>query len=84
VGFISGLGVLIIVKTNCPRFSASKAGKANVWERLYDFVIHLPENTSPHIGRSLVCLALLILLERYFSSDSCALVALIVELLYLS
>jgi len=77
VGFISGLGVLIIVK-QLPKIFGIEGGQGNVWQRLYDFVIHLPETHLPTLIVGLVCLALLILLERYLPRIPAALVALIV------
>jgi SulP family sulfate permease len=77
VGFISGLGLLIIVK-QLPKIFGIEGGHGNVWERLYDFVIHLPETHLPTLIVGLVCLALLILLEHYLPRIPAALVALIV------
>ena len=77
VGFISGLGLLIIVK-QLPKIFGIESGQGNVWERLYDFVIHLPETHLPTLVVGLVCLALLILLEHYLPRIPAALVALIV------
>src|SRR5512139_2015980 len=59
VGFISGLGLLIIVK-QLPKIFGIESGQGNVWERLYDFVIHLPETHLPTLTVGVVCLALLI------------------------
>jgi len=77
VGFISGLGLLIIVK-QLPKIFGIEGGHGNVWERLYDFVIHLPETHLTTLIVGLVCLALMILLERYLPRVPAALVALIV------
>jgi high affinity sulfate transporter 1 len=77
VGFISGLGVLIIVK-QLPKIFGIESGQGNVWMRLYDFVIHLPETHLPTLIVGVVCLALLILLEHYLPRVPAALVALIV------
>src|SRR5512139_3614959 len=77
VGFISGLGLLIIVK-QLPKIFGIEGGHGNVWQRLYDFVIHLPETHLPTLVVGLVCLALMILLELYLPRIPAALVALIV------
>ena len=77
VGFISGLGLLIIVK-QLPKIFGIESGQGNVWERLIDFFIHLPETHLTTLIVGLVCLALLILLEHYLPRVPAALVALIV------
>src|SRR5512139_1833598 len=42
VGFITGLAVIIMVK-QLPKILGIEGGEGNVWQRLYDVVIHLPE-----------------------------------------
>src|SRR5512139_648228 len=64
VGFITGLAVLIIVK-QLPKIFGVESGHGNVWERLYEFIIRLPETHLPTLIVGLVCLALLIVLERF-------------------
>jgi sulfate permease, SulP family len=80
VGFISGLALIIIVK-QLPKIFGVESGEGNVWVRLYDFVIHLPETHLPTLITGLACLALLILLERYLPRIPGALVALVVGIL---
>src|SRR5512139_1941176 len=76
VGFITGLAVLIIVK-QLPKIFGVESGHGNVWERLYDFIIRLPEMHLPTLIVGLVCLALLIVLERFLPRIPAALVALV-------
>ena len=76
VGFITGLAVLIIVK-QLPKIFGVESGHGNVWERLYDFIIRLPETHLPTLIVGLVCLALLIVLERFLPRIPAALVALL-------
>ena len=42
VGFVSGLAVVVAVK-QLPKLFGIESGSGNVWERLYDLMIHLPE-----------------------------------------
>jgi high affinity sulfate transporter 1 len=80
VGFISGLAVLIMVK-QLPKIFGIEGAHGNVWHRLYEFFIHLPETHLTTLIVGLVCLALLILLERYLPKIPAALVALVVGIL---
>ncbi len=77
VGFITGLAVLIMVK-QLPKVFGLEGGQGNVWERLYDFFVHLPETHLLTLVTGLVCLVLMVLLEHYLPKVPAALVALIV------
>ena len=76
VGFITGLALIIIVK-QLPKLFGIEGGTGNSWERLYHFAIHLPQTHLPALLTGLVCLALLILLERFLPRIPAALVALV-------
>jgi high affinity sulfate transporter 1 len=76
VGFITGLALIIIVK-QLPKFFGIEGSAGNSWERLYHFAIHLPQTHLPALLTGLVCLALLILLERFLPRIPAALVALV-------
>jgi high affinity sulfate transporter 1 len=75
-GFVSGLAVVIIVK-QLPKLFGIEAGSGNVWERLYDLVIHLPETHLLTLAVGLSTIAIMVLLEHYFHRVPAALVALI-------
>ncbi len=76
VGFISGLAVLIMVK-QLPKIFGVEGGEGNVWERLWDFLTKLPQTRLPALAVGLVCLALMIVLERFVPRIPAALAALI-------
>lgn len=75
-GFVSGLAVVIIVK-QLPKIIGIESASGNVWERLYDLVIHLPETHLLTLAVGLSTLVLMILLEHYFHKIPAALVAMI-------
>ena len=77
VGFITGLAVLIMVK-QLPKIFGIESGEGNVWERLYDFAVHLPETHLLTLATGLVCLGLMIALERFLPRIPAALAALVV------
>ena len=76
VGFITGLALIIIVK-QLPKLFGIEGGAGNSWERLHHFAIHLPQTHLPALLTGLLCLALLILLERFLPRIPAALVALV-------
>lgn len=76
VGFITGLAVIIMVK-QLPKIFGVESGEGNVWQRLWDFIVLIPETHLPTLAVGLVCLALLLVLERLLPKIPAALVALI-------
>ncbi len=76
VGFITGLAVIIIVK-QLPKIFGVEGGEGNVWQRLWDFVVLIPETHLPTLAVGLVCLVLLVVLERLLPRIPAALIALI-------
>jgi len=76
VGFITGLALVIMVK-QLPKILGIESGSGNFWERLYDVLIHLSETSLPTLVTGLLCLVLLILLERFFHKIPASLVALV-------
>jgi high affinity sulfate transporter 1 len=76
VGFITGLALIIIVK-QLPKLFGIEGGEGNSWERLYHFFTHLSETHLASLLTGLVCLALLILLERFLPRIPAALIALV-------
>jgi sulfate permease, SulP family len=75
-GFVSGLAVVIIVK-QLPKMFGIESGSGNVWERLYDLVIHLPETHLLTLAVGLSTLVLMLLMEHYFHKIPAALVVMI-------
>lgn len=75
-GFVSGLAAVIAIK-QLPKLFGIEAGSGNVWERLYDLLIHLPETHRLTLAVGLSTLVIMVLLERYFHRIPAALVALI-------
>ena len=75
-GFVSGLAVVIIVK-QLPKIFGIESGSGNVWERLYDLVIHLPETHLLTLAVGLSTLVLMLLMEHYFHKIPAALVVMI-------
>lgn len=77
VGFITGLALGIMVK-QLPKILGIEGGEGNAWQRFYDVVVHLSETHLPTLLVGLVCLIMLILLERFLRRIPAALVALVV------
>jgi sulfate permease, SulP family len=75
-GFVSGLAIVIIVK-QLPKLFGIEAGSGNVWERLYDLVIHLPETHLLTLALGAGTLVVMLLLEHYYHRIPAALVALL-------
>ncbi|MBE2234981.1 MAG: SulP family inorganic anion transporter [Anaerolinea sp.] len=75
-GFVSGLAAVIAIK-QLPKLFGIESGSGNVWERLYDLLIHLPETQVLTLAVGLSTLVIMVLLERYFHRIPAALVALI-------
>ena len=76
VGFVSGLAVVVAVK-QLPKLFGIEAGSGNVWERLYDLVIHLPETHLLTLVVGVSTIVVMLLLEHYFHRIPAALVAMI-------
>lgn len=77
VGFVTGLALIIGIK-QVPKIFGIEGGHGNFWERLYDLFIHLPEAHFQTLVVGLICLVLMLVLERYFEKVPAALAALIV------
>lgn len=75
-GFVSGLAMVIMVK-QLPKLFGIESGTGNVWERLYDLLIHLPETHMLTLAVGASTLAIMLLLEHYYHRVPAALVALI-------
>ncbi len=75
-GFVSGLAVVVAVK-QLPKLFGIEAGDGNVWERLYDLLLHLPETHLLTLAIGLSCLVLMLLVEHYLHRLPAALVAMI-------
>jgi SulP family sulfate permease len=76
VGFVSGLAMVVAAK-QLPKLFGIEAGSGNVWERLYDLVIHLPETHRPTLVVGASTIVIMLLLEHYLHRIPAALVALI-------
>ena len=80
LGFISGLAVVVAVRELPKLFgieSGVESGGGNVWQRLYDLIIHLPETHWLTLVVGLSCIVIIVLLEHYFYRIPAALVALV-------
>ena len=75
-GFVSGLAVVVAVK-QLPKLFGIESGSGNVWERLYDLVIHLPETHRLTLIVGLSSILVMVLVERYLHRLPAALVAMI-------
>ena len=76
VGFVSGLAVVVAVK-QLPKIFGIEAGSGNVWERLYDLIIHLPETHLLTLLVGVSTIVIMLLLEHYLHRIPAALVAMI-------
>ena len=76
LGFMSGLAVLVAVN-ELPKLFGVESDGENVWQRLYDLIIHLPETHRLTLLLGLSTIVLLVLLERYFHRIPAALVAMV-------
>ncbi len=76
MGFISGLAVVVAVR-ELPKLFGIESGGGNVWERLYDLIIHLPEAHWLTLFVGLSSIVIMVLLEHYFHRIPAALVAMV-------
>lgn len=76
VGFVSGLAVVVAVK-QLPKLFGIEPASGNVWERLYDLLIHLPETHLLTLAVGVSTIVVMVLLEHYFHRLPAALVAMI-------
>jgi high affinity sulfate transporter 1 len=76
VGFVSGLAIVVAVK-QLPKLIGVESGSGNVWERLYDLIIHLPETHLLTLAVGAGTIVLMVLLEHYFHKIPAALVAMV-------
>lgn len=76
VGFVSGLALLVAVK-QLPKLFGIESAEGNVWERLFDLLIHLPETHWLTLAVGLGSLVLMLLLEHAFHRIPAALVAML-------
>ena len=75
-GFVSGLAVVVAVK-QLPKLFGIEAGTGNVWERLYDLLIHLPETHMLTLVVGISSIAVMLLIEHYMHRIPAALVAMV-------
>lgn len=76
VGFVSGLAVVVAVK-QLPKLFGIEPGSGNVWERLHDLLLHLPETHRLTLVVGASTILVMVLLERYFHRVPAALVAMV-------
>ena len=76
VGFVSGLAVVVAVK-QLPKIFGIESGSGNVWERLYDLLIHLPETHMLTLVVGISSIAVMLLIEHYLHRIPAALVAMV-------
>ena len=75
-GFVSGLAVVIAVK-QLPKLFGIEPASGNVWERLYDLFIHLPETHLLTLVIGVSTLVIMLLIEHYLHRLPAALVAMV-------
>ncbi len=75
-GFVSGLATVVAVK-QLPKIFGIESGSGNVWQRLYDLVIHLPETHLLTLLVGLSGILIMVLIEHYAHRIPAALVAMI-------
>jgi MFS superfamily sulfate permease-like transporter len=75
-GFVSGLAVVVAVK-QLPKLFGIEGGSGNVWERLYDLLIHLPETHLLTLAVGISSIAVMLLMEHYLHRIPAALVAMV-------
>ena len=75
-GFVSGLAIVVAVK-QLPKLFGIEGGSGNVWQRLYDLVIHLPETHLLTLLVGISGIVIMVLIERYAHRIPAALVAMI-------
>jgi SulP family sulfate permease len=75
-GFVSGLAMVIAVK-QLPKLFGIEPASGNVWERLYDLVIHLPETHLLTLVVGVSTIVIMLLIEHYLHRIPAALVAMI-------
>jgi high affinity sulfate transporter 1 len=75
-GFVSGLAVVIAIK-QLPKLFGIAPASGNVWERLYDLVIHLPETHLLTLVVGVSSIVIMLLIEHYLHRIPAALVAMI-------
>lgn len=75
-GFVSGLAVVIAIK-QLPKLFGIAPASGNVWERLYNLVIHLPETHLLTLVVGVSSIVIMLLIEHYLHRIPAALVAMI-------
>jgi len=75
-GFVTGLALTIAIK-QVPKMLGFEGGSGNFWERLTHIFQHLSETHLATLIVAGLCLALMIVLERYFHQVPAALAALL-------
>ncbi len=75
-GFVSGLAIVIAIK-QLPKLFGIAPASGNVWERLYDLVIHLPETHLLTLVVGVSSIVIMLLIEHYLHRIPAALVAMI-------
>lgn len=75
-GFVSGLAVVIAVK-QLPKLFGIEPATGNVWERLYDLFVNLPETHVLTLVVGVSTIVIMVLLEHYLHRLPAALVAMV-------
>lgn len=75
-GFVSGLAVVIAVK-QLPKLFGITPASGNVWERVYDLIIHLPETHLLTLVIGISTIVIMLLIEHYLHRLPAALVAMV-------
>lgn len=75
-GFVSGLAVVIAVK-QLPKLFGITPASGNVWERVYDLIIHLPETHLLTLVIGVSTIVIMLLIEHYLHRLPAALVAMV-------
>ena len=75
-GFVTGLAAVIAVK-QLPKLFGIEPASGNVWERLYDLVIHIPETHLLTLIIGVSTLVIMLLIEHYLHRIPAALVAMV-------
>lgn len=82
-GFVFGLALVIAIK-QLPKMFGIEPGHGNFWERLYDFIIHLPDTNKVTLAVGLSCFLLILFIEKRFHKIPAALVGLVYGILVVS
>lgn len=68
---------MVVAVKQLPKLFGIECGSGNVWDRLYDLFIHLPETHRLTLLVGLSTILIMVLLERYLHRIPAALVAMV-------